>query len=93
MISMEEKLLYKIHINGYVQGVGYRWSAVRAAKNFRIKGFVKNLPDGSVYIEAEGLRRDLKYFVDWCKRGPGYVESVTADPYPPINYPDFTVHY
>ena len=41
---MEEKLLYKIHVRGRVQGVGFRWSAVREAKNNGITGFVKNMP-------------------------------------------------
>lgn len=90
---MEEKLLYKIHVNGYVQGVGFRWNAVREARKHGIAGFVKNLSDGGVYIEAEGSRKQLKAFVEWCEKGPGYVESVTADPYPPVNYTDFTVEY
>jgi len=92
---MEEKLLYKIHVRGRVQGVGFRWSAVRAAKNHGITGFVKNMQDGSVYIEAEGPEKKLKTFVEWCKTGPGfgYVESVTTDPYPPVNYKDFRIEY
>jgi acylphosphatase len=90
---MEEKLLYKIHVNGYVQGVGFRWTAVREAKKQDITGFVKNMSDGSVYIEAEGSRKQLKDFIEWCKKGPGYVESVTADPYPPVNYKEFIVEY
>jgi len=90
---MEEKLLYKIHVSGYVQGVGFRWSTVRAAKNFGITGFVKNLPDGSVYIEAEGSAKQLKSFVDWCIKGPGHVESVTTDQYPPVNYNDFRIEH
>jgi len=90
---MEEKLLYKIHVSGYVQGVGFRWSTVRAAKNLGITGFVKNLPDGSVYIEAEGSAKQLKSFVDWCIKGPGQVESVTTDQYPPVNYNDFRIEH
>lgn len=90
---MKEKQLYKIHIRGYVQGVGFRYSAVRAAKRYAIRGFVKNMPDGSVYIEAEGSVRDMKDFIEWCKNGPGYVESVTADTFPPANYKDFRVEY
>jgi len=92
---MGEKLLYKIHVRGYVQGVGFRWSTVREAKNHGITGFVKNLSDGSVYIEAEGSERQLKAFIEWCKEGPGFghVESVTADPYPPVNYKDFRIEY
>jgi acylphosphatase len=90
---MEEKLLYKIHVMGYVQGVGFRWRAVREAGIHGITGFVKNLSDGSVYIEAEGSRNQLKDFLDWCKKGPGYVESVTVDTYPPVNYKKFGVEY
>jgi acylphosphatase len=91
--SKKEKQLFKIHVKGYVQGVGFRWNTVKAARNFGIKGFVKNMPDGSVYIEAEGSTKALKDFVEWCKNGPGYVESVTTDTYPPVNYKDFRVEY
>jgi acylphosphatase len=92
-MAMEEKLLYKIHVNGYVQGVGFRWTAVREAKKQGITGFIKNMSDGSVYIEAEGSRNQLRAFIEWCKKGPGYVESVTSDPYPPVNYKEFGVEY
>ena len=51
------------------------------------------MPDGSVYIEAEGTPRQLRSFVEWCKKGPGYVESVTTDIYPPVNFRDFRVEY
>ena len=90
---MDEKLLYKIHIMGHVQGVGFRWSAANEARNRDIKGFVKNLSDGSVYLEAEGSEIQLNIFVDWCKKGPsfGSVESVTVDSVPPVNYSDFRI--
>jgi len=90
---MEEKLLYKIHVTGYVQGVGFRWRTVREAASLGIKGFVRNMPDGSVCIEAEGSRKHLRDFTELCRKGPGYVESVTVDVYPPVNYRDFTVRY
>jgi len=90
---MDEKLLYKIHITGHVQGVGFRWSAANEARNRDIKGFVKNLSDGSVYLEAEGSAIQLNIFVDWCKKGPafGSVESVSVDAVPPANYTDFLI--
>jgi acylphosphatase len=92
---MEGKILYKIQVSGRVQGVGFRWSAVREAKKNGITGFVKNMSDGTVYIEAEGYGKQLRAYVEWCKAGPGFgnVESVTADPYPPVNYKDFHVEY
>lgn len=92
---MEEKLLYKIHVTGWVQGVGFRWGAASEARNRGIKGFVKNLSNGSVYIEAEGSREQLNAYVEWCKKGPGFgfVESVTANAFPPVNYTDFRIEY
>jgi len=90
---MEEKVLFKIHVTGQVQGVGFRWSAAKEARTLDIKGFVRNLSDGSVYIEAEGTLMQLTTFVEWCKRGPtfGYVDSVKVDTVPPVNHPDFRI--
>jgi acylphosphatase len=90
---MENRLLYKIHITGHVQGVGFRWNAAREARSHGINGFIKNLSDGSVYVEAEGTNEQLDLFVDWCKRGPRFsvVDSVNIDPFPPVNYTDFKI--
>jgi acylphosphatase len=90
---MEEKLLYKISVSGRVQGVGFRWNAANEARNRGIKGFVKNLTDGSVYIEAEGSPNQLNTFVEWCKRGPahGSVERVNVDKLPPVDYKEFRI--
>lgn len=62
-----------------MQGVGYRFSARNMAKARGIKGFVRNEPDGSVYIEAEGEEKNLDMFLAWCKKGPAmsYVTYVT----------------
>jgi acylphosphatase len=76
-----------------VQGEGFRYTAVREARRRCITGFVKNQYDGSVYIEAEGSRDQLLDFVEWCRRGPGFVKSDTADSASPENYSDFTVEY
>ncbi len=65
-------LHYNITISGYVQGVGYRYSTVKIARSLDIKGFVKNLPDGKVYIEAEGTKEHLEKLIDWCHIGPRY---------------------
>ena len=90
---MEEKLRYKIIVTGHVQGVGFRWSAAREARNRGINGSVKNLSDGSVYIEAEGSIKQLDSFVEWCKKGPGagFVKSVNVDTYTPVNYTGFRI--
>jgi acylphosphatase len=90
---MKEKLQNKIHVTGHVQGVGFRWNAAREARDLGINGFIQNLPDGSVYIEAEGTVDQLNIFIDWCKRSPGssIVESVTSEIAPAVNYHDFRI--
>jgi acylphosphatase len=89
------RFLYKIHVRGHVQGVGFRWSAAHEAKNLGITGFVKNMPDGSVYIEAEGYREQLEQFVEWCRKGPGsgYVDSVDVDSDRATGYNDFKLEH
>ena len=60
----------EITIFGQVQGVFFRSSAEKKAKELDITGFAKNMPDGSVYIEAEGEEEKLKEFLAWCEIGP-----------------------
>ena len=51
------------HVSGKVQAVGYRSLVVTMARTLDIRGFVQNLPDGKVFIIAEGPREDLACFV------------------------------
>ena len=48
---------------GRVQGVGFRWATQRVAAGFAVTGYVKNLPDGSVEMVAEGEVSDTKSFL------------------------------
>lgn len=57
-------------MRGQVQGVGYRASCRRRAEELRLSGWVRNRPDGSVEVEAEGPPRDLAELQLWCERGP-----------------------
>jgi acylphosphatase len=49
---------------GWVQGVGFRFSAERAAAAFDLSGWVKNLRDGRVELVCEGKETDLKGFLE-----------------------------
>lgn len=60
----------KIEIYGRVQGVFFRHSARKEAEKLNIAGFVRNEPDDSVYIEAEGEEEKLKKFLGLCREGP-----------------------
>ena len=59
-------------IYGRVQGVGFRYFVKRKADELNIEGFVKNRPDGSVYVEAEGMEGDLQMFALACQQGPSH---------------------
>lgn len=61
---------FNITVKGKVQGVFYRASTEKKANELRVKGTVKNLPNGDVYIEAEGDEENLSNFLAWCKQGP-----------------------
>lgn len=70
----------RVHVvvQGTVQGVGYRWFVYQAAKSLGLKGFVKNLIDGTVEIEAQGERAMIEDFLKKVRIGPigAYVTSV-----------------
>ena len=55
---------------GHVQGVGYRWSAARAAEAMGLRGSIRNVPDGTVEVSAEGAGESLDRFAGWLAQGP-----------------------
>ena len=59
-----------LRVFGRVQGVAFRWHAQRKARALNLTGWVRNLPDGSVRLVAEGERTDLQTLLDWAVRGP-----------------------
>ena len=61
---------FSIRIKGRVQGVFFRALTKERADELGVRGFVRNEPDGSVYIEAEADERTLQQFMDWCRQGP-----------------------
>jgi len=65
-------------VRGRVQGVGFRYFAVRAAKQAGVNGTVRNLADGTVEAIAEGAVQAIAEFRAALERGPsyGHVERV-----------------
>lgn len=57
-------------VSGQVQGVGFRWSTCRAARELGVAGWVRNLPDGRVEAEVEGDRDAVDRTVAWLEHGP-----------------------
>jgi acylphosphatase len=52
-----------VYFGGHVQGVGFRYSVLQVAKEFEVAGFVRNLADGRVELQAEGTPRDVADFI------------------------------
>ncbi|MDM8003866.1 MAG: acylphosphatase [Bacteroidota bacterium] len=75
--------------------MGFRWSAAREAWKRDITGYVKNMPDGSVYLEAEGTREQLEGFAAWCRHGPGrgFVDNAEVTEAPPSGYGEFRIEH
>ena len=61
---------YKIKVEGKVQGVWFRKYTNDKAQSLNLNGFVRNEPDGSVYIEVESGQEDkLNEFIQWLYQG------------------------
>ncbi|MGZ3883243.1 MAG: acylphosphatase [Bacteroidia bacterium] len=61
---------YNITVKGKVQRVSYRFSAQQMAIKLGLTGYVKNLPNGDVFIEAEGEEEAINKLIEWCYVGP-----------------------
>lgn len=59
----------KIIVHGKVQGVYFRKSTAEKAELLGVKGYVMNLSDGAVQIEAEGSQAVMDEFIEWCYIG------------------------
>ena len=74
-----------INVSGFVQGVFYRYTTRKLARKLGLTGYVKNMPDGSVQIEAEGPEDKLNEILKFSKNGPknARVEHVNHEFLPP----------
>ena len=80
---------------GRVQGVGFRFTAHRIAHRHQLTGFVRNLPDGTVEMFAQGSARDIddciqdikEYFGDYLRETR--IQEIPTDP----KYKDFRITF
>ena len=70
MNNSEDSVRVHLIIEGQVQGVFFRASTREQASRLGLKGWVRNCPDGSVEVVAEGRRKAVDDLVRWCRRGP-----------------------
>ncbi len=84
---------YILQVKGKVQGVGFRFYTQKTAREMGVKGFVKNMQDGAVYIEAEAGSDIMEAFILWCHQGPEWarVDNVSVQEKPIENFEDFLI--
>lgn len=64
----------RVIVRGMVQGVGFRANTRAQAGRLALTGFARNLPDGSVEVEAEGPAAGVGELLRWLCTGPPSAE-------------------
>ena len=64
-------------VSGRVQGVFFRDNTKRKAFQLGLKGYAKNLADGTVEVVAQGNEEKIKELIEFIKQGPG-ISKVTG---------------
>jgi len=79
--AMPGKSRIHVRVYGRVQGVFFRAFTKSVAEDLGLKGWVRNVEDGSVEIVAEGNEEDLRKFLEEVRRGPpaAIVEKVDVE--------------
>jgi acylphosphatase len=85
----------RLTVSGRVQGVFFRDSCRTMAVALGVTGWVRNLPDGSVQVVAEGDRAAVDRLVEWCREGPprANVTGVVVVDEAPAGEREFRVRY
>ena len=81
---MEHRRLEAV-VHGWVQGVGFRWRTRDVARRLGLQGYVRNRPDRTVEVVAEGPESALRELLSFLEAGPtgAVVERVDASWLPP----------
>ncbi len=61
---------YRIVVSGLVTGVGFRYSALRAARERDLKGHVRNADARTVACVIQGQSGDVRSMLAWLRTGP-----------------------
>jgi acylphosphatase len=70
---------YRYRVQGRVQGVGYRYFVQYQADSLKVTGFVRNLPDGSVEVVAEGVESALATLEARLREGPSFARVASVE--------------
>jgi acylphosphatase len=75
----------RVVIRGRVQGVFFRAETRDRARSLGVRGWVRNVPDGTVEAVFEGERERIESLLTWCRRGPAlaHIDDVEVHWEPP----------
>jgi acylphosphatase len=93
-LSDENQSLHAI-VHGRVQGVSFRYYATAHANELGLTGWVRNLPDGTVEVMAEGSRERLDQLLQFLQTGPTGARVSTVETSWQTasgHYNDFSIH-
>ena len=68
-----------VFVAGRVQGVFFRESLRRRARELGVRGYVRNLPDGRVEAVFEGEEGAVQGAVRYTRAGPGLARVTEVD--------------
>ena len=70
-MNVTQHTAVRITFHGRVQGVGFRYTVLRLAQRYpAVSGYVRNMPDGSVELFAQGPPHNVEAFVNDICSGP-----------------------
>ena len=80
-------------VHGRVQGVGFRYFVERHAQRLALRGWVRNLPDGCVEVQASGPQEALDELEGLLRQGPQWadVRRVEVHEAPVLHYEGFHI--
>lgn len=83
------EICIKILVSGHVQGVGFRHYIWSNAKKLNLKGYAKNLPDGTVEIIAQGNNESINKLIDSIKNSFFELNDIKTEITSNCNFNDF----
>jgi acylphosphatase len=93
---MNEAATVRVHVfvEGWVQGVSFRFNTCQEAARLGVAGWVRNLPDGRVEAVYEGPRAIVEEMLAWTRGGPkwAHVQAVAIHDEEPKGERGFSVH-
>lgn len=84
-----------IIVSGRVQGVFFRANVRNKAYELDLKGYAKNLENGSVEVVAQGNGEKINELIEYIEKGPGIAKviNVQVKHKEPENFEDFGIRY